>query len=728
MDSAATFLGRFPLGRRWSLDGARGLLNKLRSYLPAEQISIVKRAYEFGAQAHSGQKRMSGEAYISHPVAVASILADLQLDHQSIVAAILHDVIEDTPTAKEQIVEEFGEEVAELVDGVSKLDQIQFKSKAEAQAESLRKMMLAMAEDVRVILLKLADRLHNMRTLGSMPAAKKRRIARETLDIYAPMANRLGINDIRLELEDLGFRNLYPQRYRVIEGSLRTAVGGQRRMLKRITAKFTKLLLEHHIRAEVTGREKHIYSVYQKMRRKEVSLDEVADVFGFRIVVDTADQCYRVLGHVHRTFRPMPSRFKDYIAIPRMNGYQSLHTSLVGPKGMPLEVQIRTRDMDNFANSGIAAHWLYKDGGQPSDSEGTAPQARAREWLANLVDIQADTNSEEFLESVKIDLFPDKVYVFTPRGDILRLPRGSTPVDFAYAVHTDIGDRCESARIDRRRMPLRTVLKNGQTVSIKTARGAHPNPAWMNFVVTAKARAAVRSYLKNMRSDDAIKMGRRLLDYALVEFKTKIRQIKPEKFAELLGAMGLESPEKLFEEIGLGHQLAPLVARRLLSQADEEPVVEDGLVSAGALSISGTEDMVVSFGKCCYPVPGDNVMGHLSSGRGLVVHRQQCGNLAEFRKQPDKWINIAWEDGIEQEFTVAIRVEAMDKVGALASVATRISGASSNIDHVEVLNTDGDASSLMFTIRVRDTDHLRQVVKQIDSMADVMLVERVIAS
>lgn len=723
MDTAATFLGRLPLGRGWNLDGARGLLNKLRTYLPAEQIVTVRRAYEFGAKAHSGQTRKSGEPYISHPVAVASILADLQLDAQSITAAILHDVVEDTPTAIEHIELEFGEEVAALVDGVSKLDQIQFKSKAEAQAESLRKMMLAMARDVRVILLKLADRLHNMRTLGSMPAHKKRRIARETLDIYAPMANRLGINDIRLELEDLGFRNLYPHRYQVIEKGLKGRLGGQKRMIKRITNKLRKTLLEQHVHAEVTGREKHIYSVYQKMKRKEVSLDDVADVFGFRIIVDDADTCYRVLGHVHRTFRPMIGRFKDYIAIPRVNGYQSLHTTTVGPKAIPLEVQIRTRDMDNFANSGIAAHWLYKT----DQSEDVAPQTRAREWLSGLDDYQADSNSEEFLESVKIDLFPDKVYVFTPRGDILRLPRGSTPVDFAYAVHTDIGNRCVSARVDRRRMPLRTVLKNGQTVTIKTERGAHPNPGWMNFVVTAKARAAIRGYLKELRSEDAVKMGRRLLDYALVEFKTKIRQIDGNRMSELLDSMALDSPERLYEQIGLGHQLAPLVARRLLTGSDDQNP-DDADADTTELSITGAQDMVVSYAKCCYPVPGDSVMGHLSSGRGLVVHRQQCGNLAEFRKQPDKWINVSWEAGIEAQFTVAIRIEALDKVGALASVATRISNAGSNIDHVEVVDSDGDASSLRFSIRVRDADHLRQVMKQIDSMPDVLLVERVIAS
>lgn len=724
MDSATTFLDRLPLGRGWNLDGARGLLAKLRTYLPAEQINIVRRAYEFGADAHRGQTRMTGERYISHPIAVASILADLNLDYQSIVAAILHDVIEDTPTAKEHIVEEFGQEVAELVDGVSKLDQIQFKSKAEAQAESLRKMMLAMARDIRVILLKLADRLHNMRTLGSMPAEKRRRISRETLEIYAPMANRLGINDIRLELEDLGFRNLYPMRYQVIERNLKASSGGQKRVVKRITSKFKKTLLEHQLIADVIGREKHIYSVYLKMKRKELPLEEIVDVFGFRIVVDNVDQCYQVLGHAHRMFRPMLGRFKDYIAIPRMNGYQSLHTTLVGPKGMPLDVQIRTRDMDNFANSGIAAHWLYK----ADDTEQAEPQTRAREWLSKLVDIQQDSNSEEFLENVKIDLFPDKVYVFTPRGDIMRLPRGSTPIDFAYAVHTDIGNRCEAATVDRRRVPLRTVLKNGQTVTIITSKKARPKPTWLNFVITAKARAAVRNYLKNLRSDEAVRIGQRLLTHALQEFKTKIRHVAPEKMTALFKSMGLETVDKLYEEIGLGHQLAPLIARRLVSVGESLDADsyrdEEG---SKELSIAGTEGMLVSFGKCCCPVPGDSVMGHLSSGRGLVVHRQQCGNLAEFRKQPDKWINISWEEDIATQFLVVIKIVALDKVGVLASVATRISDAGSNIEHVSVIDSDGDASSLSFSIKVRDAEHLRRVIKQIDSMPDVMTVNRICA-
>ncbi|MEL7449924.1 MAG: bifunctional (p)ppGpp synthetase/guanosine-3',5'-bis(diphosphate) 3'-pyrophosphohydrolase, partial [Pseudomonadota bacterium] len=481
MDSAGSLLGKLPIGRNDT--GFKGLRAEVKSYLPDDQVARVVEAYEFGATAHKGQTRMSGEPYISHPVAAALILAEMRMDCQTLIAALLHDVIEDTDYKKGSIAERFGDEVAGLVDGVSKLDQIQFKSKAEAQAESFRKMIMAMAEDIRVILVKLADRTHNMRTLGAMPPVKRRRIARETLDIYAPIANRLGINSIKLELEDLGFRALYPQRYKVIEKSLKRARGNQRQLVRKISANIATTLRQNDIVGEVQGREKHLYSIYQKMRKKGRSLSEIVDVFGFRIVVDSDDLCYRTLGLVHMLYKPMPGRFKDYIAIPRVNGYQSLHTTLFGPNSMPIEVQIRTRDQDRLAESGIAAHWLYKVG----DNAGTAaPQARARQWLAGLMEMQDGGNSEEFLESVKIDLFPDKVYLFTPRGDILRLPRGATSVDFAYAVHTDVGNRCVAAKIDRRLVPLKTPLANGQTVQIITARGARPNPNWVNFVVTAK--------------------------------------------------------------------------------------------------------------------------------------------------------------------------------------------------------------------------------------------------
>src|ERR1700751_1569429 len=528
MDYASSLLGLLPGGRR--TPGLKELLAAVGSYLPAEQVGRIREAAEFGASAHKGQKRLSGEPYIAHPVAAASILADLHLDTDTIVAAILHDVIEDTPTPKDQLAARFGADVAELVDGVTKLDQIKFKSREEAQAESFRKMLLAMVRDLRVILVKLADRTHNMRTIEAMAPARRRAIARETLEIYAPIAERLGLYNMKLELEDLGFKALYPRRYQVLERALRRARGNQKEFLKKIEQQLNAALMKAEMAAHVETREKHLYSIYRKMRRKRALLNEIVDVYGIRIIVERPDTCYRALGVVHAGFKPMPGRFKDYVAIPRANGYQSLHTTLFGPNGVPIEAQIRTGDMHRVAEAGIAAHWKYKAGGDP----GSMQQERTREWLSNLVSLQEAGSSEEFLESVKVDLFPDKVYVFTPNGQILRLPSGATVVDFAYAVHTDIGNRCVAAKVDRRLTPLRTVLRNGQTIQIITAKGATPNPSWVNFVATAKARAAIRHYLKGIRRSEAVELGRRLLGQALTEFGHKLDVIAPEAMRSAL--------------------------------------------------------------------------------------------------------------------------------------------------------------------------------------------------
>ncbi len=572
MDVTSSLRSLLPYGRR-SI-GISQLVSKLEGYLPPDEVERIQDAYDFAFQAHQGQRRRSGEPYITHPVAVADLLADLRLDPQTLIAAILHDVIEDTPTLKEEINRRFGQEVAELVDGVSKLDQIQFKSREEAQAESFRKMLLAMVRDIRVIMVKLADRTHNMRTLGAMPPAKRRTVARETLDIYAPIAHRLGMHAIKTELEDLGFRSLYPRRYRVIESAVRRAKGNQKQFVGRISESLRTALDKAYIQARIEGREKDPYSIYQKMRRKKVALSEIVDVYGFRIVVDSADTCYRTLGNVHGVYKPMPGRFKDYIAIPRANGYQSLHTTLFGPNGMPIEVQIRTEDMHKVAESGIAAHWQYKAG----DAGERAHSDRAREWLQQLVEIQQGGSSEEFLESVKVDLFPDKVYVFTPKGDIRRLPRGATCVDFAYAVHTDVGNRCVAAKVDRRLVPLRTPLRNGQTVEVITAKGATPNPSWANFVVTAKARAAIRHYLKNLKRGEAMELGRRLLNQALEEFSLNLRKLPGGAIESVVEEFGLRNAEELFEKIGLGERIAPFVARRLLP-ADVTDGTEGGTVA-----------------------------------------------------------------------------------------------------------------------------------------------------
>lgn len=678
-------------------------------------IDNIMEAYRFGAAAHKGQKRVSGAPYISHPVAVATILAEQRMDAQTIIAAILHDVIEDTATEKGQLEEQFGKEVADLVDGVSKLDQLQFHNRQQAQAESFRKMLLAMAEDIRVIMIKLADRTHNMRTLGSMPPVKRRRIARETLDIYAPIANRLGINSIRLELEDLGFRSLYPYRYRVIEKTLKRALSHHKQLVKKISQRLSDALDELKITADVGGREKHMYSIYRKMRHKGRPLSEIVDMFGFRIIVDDVDTCYRVLGMVHRLYKPMPGRFKDYIAIPRINGYQSLHTTLFGPDGIPLEVQIRTIDMDRVAESGIAAHWLYKS----DDSSNESANASAREWLARLVELEHDADSEEFLENVRVDLFPDKVYVFTPRGDIMRLPMGSTSVDFAYAVHTDVGNRCVAAKVDRRMVPLRTPLLNGQTVEIITAKGARPNPAWVNFVATAKARSAIRQYLKNLKRGEAIDLGKRLLSHAMGEFNKKIRNASIREMKVLLGELNLPDQKSLYAEIGLGKHLAPLIARRLVGQADGTAKKDPA-----PLAIEGTEGVVVSYARCCYPVPGDSIIGFLSSGKGIVIHRDTCGNLTEYRKQPDKWISVNWKENVQRQSMVELRADVNNKTGVLAAVAANIAETHSNIDSVSVVERDEDTVTLIFHLQVRDRVQLAQVMRSIRGMPDVISVSR----
>ena len=717
MDYASSILGFLPGGRRTT--GISELLEKLEGYLPPAQVERVREAYDFGAERHQGQKRVSGEPYITHPVAVADILADLKLDADTLVAAILHDVIEDTPTAKAEIVSIFGQVVADLVDGVSKLDQIQFKNRQEAQAESFRKMLFAMVRDIRVIMVKLADRMHNMRTLGVMPPMKRRRIARETLEIYAPIAERLGLYAVKLELEDLGFRALYPYRYRVLERELKRARGNQKQFVSKIAETFKAALAKADINAHVEGREKHLYSIYKKMQNKHISLNEMVDVYGFRIIVDNVDICYRVLGLVHGVYRPMPGRFKDYIAIPRINGYQSLHTTLFGPNGVPIEVQIRSEQMHRVAESGIAAHWKYKSGG---DSFGGIEHDRAREWLAGLVQIQEGGSSEEFLESVKVDLFPDKVYVFTPKGKILRLPTGATAVDFAYAIHTDVGNRCVAAKVDRRLVPLRTPLRNGQTVEIITAKGATPNPSWSTFLVTAKARAAIRQYLKNLKRGEAVELGRRLLSLALEELSLNLKKIPAADIDAVVKDLNLKDADELFEKIGLGERLAALVARHL------QPAREGASsASSGPLMIAGTEGLLVTYARCCFPIPNDPIMAYLSAGRGVMIHRQNCGNLAEYRKQPEKWLSVAWEATEGRSFASEIQLEINNRVGVLAAVASAIAGTETNIDQVSLEERDGNSSALRFQLQVRDRKHLARVMRTIRRMPDVQRVFRTLA-
>ncbi len=693
----------------------------LDSYLEPEQVQEVYRAYLIGAEAHEGQRRLSGEPYIYHPLAVAKILAEMRLDHKTIAAAILHDVIEDTEIDHEQLAELFGEEVTALVDGVSKLSHIEFESKAQAQAENFRKMMLAMVQDIRVILIKLADRLHNMRTLGVMRPEKKRRIARETLEIYVPIATRLGLNRLRLELEDLGFSAYYPMRSRVLEESLSRARGNRSEIVEKIQSAIEERLRQEELGGEITGREKHLYSIYRKMQLKHLSFNDVTDVFAFRIIVDKVDTCYRVLGAIHNLYKPIPGKFKDYIAIPKANGYQSLHTALLTPYGFPIEVQIRTIDMEKVAESGIASHWLYKSG----DESGGIAHERAREWLKNLLELQQKAgDSQEFLESVRVDLFPDEVYVFTPRGEIMELPRGATAVDFAYAVHSDVGNSCVAAKINRRLAPLHTQLRNGQSVEIITSPGAQPNPTWLNFVFTGKARATIRNFLKNLKHDESITLGRRLLERALSELNLKCDDIQPERWQVLVEELGFENRDGLLEQIGLGNRNAPLIARALLPQEEGEATVKEAYRDSAPLSIKGTEGTVVQYAKCCRPIPGDPILGFLTSGRGIVIHTQQCKNVAEFRKYPEKWIDVQWEENIEGEYPVELRVDVTNQRGVLATVAAAIAETRANIDNITLDERDGLNTTINLTVAVSGRLHLARIMRHLRTIDQVMKISR----
>ena len=713
MDYAAAILSKLP-GANKRDHGVRRLVDTLQAYLTEEQLQTITKAYEFGAKAHEGQSRKTGEAYITHPIAVAQELAEMRLDVQAIIAAILHDTIEDTAASLDEISKIFGKEVALLVDGVSKLDQIQFHSRIEAQSESFRKMMLAMIEDIRVILVKLADRLHNMQTLNAMPIQKKKRIAKETIDIYAPIANRLGINRLKVQLEDLGFQHLHPFRYKVLKAALKKSQGSQKQIVKKISKEFEIALKEENVKCEVAGRQKHLYSIYKKMMTKKRQLSDIVDVYGFRIICENVSSCYQVLGVVHGLYKPMPGRFKDHIAIPRINGYQSLHTTLFGPEGLPLEVQIRTQDMDRLAESGVASHWIYK----ADEKIDAGAQRQTREWLTNLDELQQSGTPEEFFESVKVDLFPDKVYVFTPKGDIMPLPKGSTTVDFAYAVHTDVGDHCVAAKINRNLVPLRTELRNSQTIEIITARSAKPNPNWLTFANTAKARTAIRYYMRNLRSSESKDLGKRLLDQSLKDIGSSLRKVGKIRIAEAIDSFGLNNKTELFEQIGLGERLAPITARFLTGTKDENHQIST------SLTISGTEGMVISYGKCCYPIPGDEVMGYLTAGKGIVIHRNQCGNLSNFRKQPEKWLAVDWEKNIKKNFLCQIQTDTKNKPGVLAEVAAIIGDCNSNIEQVEVLGRHDDCSVISFLLLVRDRVHLANIMRNVRKMKNVIRISR----
>lgn len=703
------------------------------TYLQPDQVFKVQRAYYFSAKAHEGQKRVSGEPYIHHPLEVARILGEMHMDHQTIMAAILHDVIEDTPTAEAQLKRKFGKGVTEIVNGVSKLDKVQFESSAKAQANNFRKMLMAMSNDIRVILVKLADRLHNMRTLEALKPEKRRRIARETLDIYAPIALRLGLNSIRLELEELGFEAMYPMRYRILNEQINKARGHRKEIITKIRTALKRRMRQEKIPGQILGREKHLYGIYVKMREQHLSFSDIFDVYAFRLIVDTVDTCYRTLGTVHNLYKPVPGKFKDYIAIPKTNGYQSLHTVLFGPYGVPIEIQIRSKDMNDVAEVGIAAHWLYKAEGKSKrptrvDNDRSHVHRRAREWLRNIVEMNKTAgNPEEFFENVKVDLFPDDVYVFTPRGKIMELPIGSTAVDFAYAIHTDIGNRCVGARINRKLVPLSTLLSSGKTVEVITATSGRPNPAWLNFVATVKARTQIRHFLKNLQNDEAIALGKRLLNRELEPFGITYQDISEPDMDLLLTENHLDHVDLLFQEIGLGNKMAPLFARQVVALEKLTLLEDKSSVSKDTtpLSIKGTEGLVVSFPKCCYPIPGDPIHGFVTSGRGIVIHRQSCKNIAEYRNHQEKWIQVEWEADIDREFQVMIRLNSSNQRGVLANVAATIADAGANIEKVEMMERDDRYADQRFIIEVKDRIHLADVIRKIRAIKSVSQISRV---
>ena len=695
-------------------------LEQAASYLPADQLLRLRHAWEVGAAAHAGQTRKSGEPYITHPVAVAQVLAELGLDVETLVAAILHDTIEDTPLTHAEIVEAFGESVAELVEGVTKLDKLSFRDRQEAAAESFRKMLLAMSRDLRVIMIKLADRLHNMRTLGAQSAEARQRIAKETLDIYAPIAQRLGMNLVKSELQDLGFRAMYPWRHAIIEKHIRSQPVVRREAMAQIEVHLSQRLSKEGLEHRLVSRIKTPWSIYNKMHAEGKSFDQVMDVFGFRVVVSSVPHCYHALGAVHAAYKPLDARFRDFIAIPKANGYQSLHTVLFGPYGSPIEVQIRTQEMDLIAERGIAAHWTYKYGSQTPNSA----QSRAHDWIVQLIDSQrAAGSSLEFLDNVKVDLFPDEVYLFTPKGKILSLPRNSTALDFAYAVHTDVGNQAVASRVDKKLVPLRTKLASGQSVEIITAKSALPKPQWLEFVVTSKARTAIRHQLKQLEHEDAVQLGHRMLDRALEELDSSLERLPQQRLDAFLAEHRYPRLEALLADVALGNWMPAQAAQALTAYAELRGGGHSRHPQEKIL-INGSERGVVSFANCCQPIPGDEIMGYHTAGKGIVVHRLDCPNLAELRKSPERWVAIGWDREVSGDFSSAIRIEVENRPGVLAQVAAAIANADSNIDRVEYLERDINAAVLRFSIQVRDRNHLAEVMRRLRRLSVVQAVRR----
>ncbi|SBS31102.1 Bifunctional (p)ppGpp synthase/hydrolase SpoT [Marinomonas aquimarina] len=693
------------------------LAQTLSQYLPHEQVATVKRAYYYAEQAHDGQKRKSGEHYVTHPLAVAFILADLRMDCEGLTAALLHDVIEDTGISRESLAEQFGEGVAGLVDGVSKLTHLEFNSQLEKQAHNFQKMAMAMADDIRVIMVKLADRLHNMRTLDAMPGHKKRRIARETLDIYAPIANRLGMYDVKVDLESLAFEAYYPMRARMLKRAINKRYGQREKAMQKLEDFIRSELAADYIDATISVREKHTYSIYQKMHKKRRSLEEIMDVMGVRIVTDRQDSCYRILGVIHALFKPIEGRFKDYIAVPKSNGYQSLHTTVVGNNGLPLEVQIRTQEMDMVAINGIAAHWTYKSQGQAITT--ATNHERATKWVKSLLEIQEKAhNPMEFIDNVKSDLFPDEVYVFTPKGEIIELPSGATPVDFAYGVHTEIGNTCISCRINRRLAPLSTQLESGQTVEVITAKSAQPNVAWLSFAITGKARTNIRHYLKSKQRENAISFGYRLLTRSLNAFRTTVEELTDEQIQVVLASHHLENMDDLLESIGKGRHVGYVVARQLFPNFNE-----DELITPKSLKVNGSEGMLISYAKCCSPIPGDPIVGYVQVDKGVIIHHQSCPNIQDHLANPERYIRMTWSKEIEEELNVSLIVSYMNERGAVAKIASSITDTDFQVSNLDIIER-GKISRLRLNIAISSRVGLADVMRRIKAVRCVEKVTR----
>jgi len=702
------------------MESIAALSKKLEDYLNPAEVKQVNKAYDFACEAHSGQYRSSGDPYVSHPVAVASILSTLRMDEDSLSAAMLHDVMEDTGIPKTVIEKKFNKNVANLVDGVSKLDKLSIVKGTETEAENLQKMVLAMSKDIRVIVVKLADRLHNMRTLMYVDREKQLRIAKETLEIYAPIAHRIGMNSLYRELEDLAFKTVYPTRYERLKAAVKKNRGGQKRVLNKIQKDISSRLLKGGIAAIVEGREKHIYSIYRKMKERRRSFEEIMDVYAIKIVVDSAENCYRSLGHIHSLYKPVEGRFKDYIAIPKSNGYQSIHTGVIGLKGIPVEIQIKTQEMNDMAENGIASHWLYKSG----DRSDSSPQIKARRWVAGLLEMRESyETTEEFIESVKTDIFPDEIYVFTPQGEIIEMSAGSTAIDFAYAVHTDIGHHCRACRINKKLAPLSVPLESGQTVEILREKVPQTSPAWLNFATTPRARSSIRHYLSNLKTSEARKFGKKLLDQSLASLNIKLRDIDKDDLRGALDSIGGRSLNRILKEIGLGLRVANIVAQQIAGFVNQDSELRSN--SAVPLEITGSEGLIVNYATCCKPIPGDSVIGHFTADKGLVVHQERCKNILSFREDPQQCFPINWGERSGRVFTAQIKIVANDEPGLLANIASAITDEETNICSIQTTELIPGTHDFVLDLEVSDRLHLSKIIRKIKNLKPVVSISRI---